>query len=68
MCPQARNKQTGELAAIKIIKMEPGKGIFVRSSMKITFTVTQMNTVNVCSPTSDLNMRSTIGSFESSNV
>lgn len=68
MCPQARNKQTGELAAIKIIKMEPGKGIFVRSSVEITFTVTQMNTVNVCSSASDLNMRCTIGSFESSNI
>lgn len=44
------------MAAIKIIKMEPGKGIFVRTSMEITFTVTQMNTVEVYSATSDLNM------------
>lgn len=44
------------MAAIKIIKMEPGKGIFERTSMEITFTVTQMNTVEVYSATSDLNM------------
>lgn len=68
MCPQARNKQTGELAAIKIIKMEPGKGIFLRTSMEITFTVSQIHTVKVCSATSDLNMKCTSGSIESSNI
>ncbi len=31
VCFQARNKQNGEFAAIKIIKMEPGKSLDLSS-------------------------------------